>query len=128
MRVNNDDLMMVDGSAAPSDMSTDIEFKPQWLGHIANYSIQIFFSGAPVGSFKLQISNDIGTPNAQGDAKKYATVTHWTDVADSVLSVTASGDVAWEVQNTGAEWVRVVWLASSGSGTITSARCKVKGV
>jgi hypothetical protein len=128
MRVNNDDLLVVDGVAQPTDMTSSITMKPQWLGHIANYSIQIFFTGSPTGTFKLQISNDTGTPNAQGDAKKYAGVTHWTDYDGSPLSVAAAGDVAWDVQNTGAEWVRVVYTPASGSGTITSARCKVKGV
>lgn len=124
MRVNNQDLLI----NSPTDLSSSFEMQPIWLGHIVNYGIQIFFTGTPGGNFKLQVSNDPGHPNSQSDEEKVEGVDHWTDVADSAFTVSAAGDVYWDVQNSGSEWVRVVWTQTSGSGTITSARCKVKGV
>lgn len=128
MRVANENLLVIDGAAATTSLGASLNMRPIWLGHIANYSIQIFFSGTPSGTFKLQISNDVGQPQASGDAQKYNGVSNWTDVADSSISVSAAGDVAWEVQNSGSEWVRVVYTRSASTGTITSARAKLKGV
>jgi hypothetical protein len=128
MRVANDDLMLVDGEPADGDLSFSTVFKPQYLGHIASFSIQIFFTGTPVGAFKLQASNDPGHPMAAGDSLKYATVTHWSDISGTQVNVTTAGDVFWDVQNSGYEWVRVKYTAVSGAGDVTSARCKVKGI
>lgn len=128
MRVNNENLLEIDNVAQSYDMSSSFNMKPIWLGHIANYSIQIFFSGTPGGNFRLQASCDPGKPNAASEAEKYNGVVNWTDVADSAFTVSAAGDVMWDVQNTGYEWVRVVWTQTSGSGSVTSARAKVKGV
>ncbi len=127
MRVSNDNLLVLDGVAQPVDMSTNINFKPIYLGSIVNYAIQIFFTGSPSGQFKLQMSNDVGNPSAPKESLQFEAVTNWTDVADSSFSVAAAGNVMWDVQNTGGEWVRVVYTDAGGTGTITSARSKVKG-
>ncbi len=127
-RVNNENLLLVGGVQQTTDMSSSFNMKPVWLGHIVNYSIQVVFTGTPGGNFTLQASCDPGHPNAASDAEKYADVVNWTTVADSAFTVSAAGDVMYNVQNTGYEWVRVVWTQTSGSGTITSARVKVKGV
>ena len=128
MRVKNENLMVIDGSAAPASMAVTINFKPIWLGHIANYNIQVVFSGAPNGEFKLQVSNDEGQPAAQGDAQKYVGVTNWSDYSNSTQAISASGDHSYEVMESGHNWVRLVWTPTSGSGTILSARAYLKGV
>lgn len=129
MRVNNENLLEIDGVAAPIDLSTSQNLKPVWLGHIVNYSIQLVFTGTPAGNFKLQVSNDPGRPDASSEVEQSAAVTHWTDVVDSASTVSAAGDIMYDVINSGTEWVRVVWTAT-GAGTtpvLTHARCKVKG-
>ena len=133
MRVANENLLVTDNGPAPADMSIAINFRPIWLGHIANFSIQIFFTGSPVGTFKLQMSNDYGfnnsgSPNTPKEVLQTAKITNWTDIVDSPLAVSAAGNVAWNFQNAGFEWVRVVYTPTSGTGTITSAKAKVKGV
>jgi hypothetical protein len=108
-------------------MASSFNMTPIWLGHICNFSIQLVFTGAPVGTFKLQCSNDPGT--AQGPGIPQATgVVNWTDIADSGAPITAAGDLVYQYENAGFPWVRVVYTATSGSGSLTSARANVKGV
>ena len=125
MRVKNEDLLDESGAV---NLAVDATLKPVWLGHIANYAIQLVFSGAPVGSFKLQASNDVGSINSAGSSMQESSITNWTDVADSAVAVTASGDIMWTVENAGYTWVRVVWTVTSGTGSLNSARAYVKGV
>lgn len=81
-----------------------------------------------MGNFKLQVSNDLGQINSQSRTMQDSNVVNWSDVANSAFTVSAAGDVFWDVQNAGHRWVRVVWTATGGSGTITSAKVNGKGV
>lgn len=122
MRIGNDELNM------DSDLSASQTSEPVWLGHIANFSIQVVFTGTPGGNFKLQMSNDEGNPTAAKEADRDYKIENWTDIADSAFTVSAAGDVAWNYRDCGFRWVRVVYTQTSGSGTITSIRFNVKGV
>lgn len=121
MRIANENLQ-----TTPTDMSTSFNMSPVWLGHICNFSIQLFFTGSPTGTFKLQCSNDPGTPNSSN--QQAVGVVNWTDVAGSSQGVVAGGDITWNVQNAGYNFVRVVYTSAGGTGTVTSARANVKGV
>lgn len=123
MRIANDVL-----SFDSTDLSANRTSEPVWLGHIANYSIQLVFTGTPGGNFKLQCSNDEGNPAAAKEVDRDWEVVNWTDVADSAFTVSAAGDVTWDVQNAGYRWVRVVWTQTSSTGTLTSARFNCKGI
>ena len=120
MRINSD-VLTLDGT----DMTSNITSNPIWLGHIANYAIQLVFSGSPDGEFKLQASCDAYDPkNPAGSS-----ITNWTDINGSTEVVTAAGNHIWSVENAGYTFVRVVWTDSaSGASTIDSARYMVKGV
>ena len=92
MRIRTEDLTL-DGT----DMTSNIVSNQIWLGHIANYAIQLVFTGSPNGAFKLQASVD--EPDKKNPAE--TTVTNWTDIADSTQTITASGDHMWTVENAG---------------------------
>jgi len=128
MRINNEDLLEVDGVRATKDMASSFNLKPLYLGHVANYAIQLVFTGSPVGTLKLQVSNDPGKPDAGSEAQKYADVTNWTDLGNSSQAISASGDHVWTVENAGYTWVRAVYTATSGTGTLTHARANTKGI
>lgn len=126
MRVKNYNIL----TSGPQDLSSNVEFAPIPLEHIANYAIQLFFTGPLTGNFKLQASNDEAPafmPSLNQDQLN-TYITHWTDIADSAVAVTASGDIMWTVENAGYSYVRIVWTVGSGSGVLTSARSYVKGV
>lgn len=123
MRIANEDLI----NATPVDLSVSANLRPLWLGHICNYSIQLVFTGSPVGSFKLQASDDPGMANG-GQQPQALNVTNWSDVSGSTVAVSAAGNVLYDIANAGYNFVRVVYTATSGTGSLTSARANVKGV
>jgi hypothetical protein len=126
MRIGNDDITL-----SGTSMAVDITSDPIWLGHIANYSIQIVFTGTPDGVFKLQLSNDEGNPSAAKEADRDFGIVNWTSIGGSSQIISAAGDLSYQVENAGYRWVRLVWEATSaGSGTptITSCRFNVKGI
>jgi hypothetical protein len=125
MRIANDSLNI------SANLATDQQSDPIWLGHIANYSIQLVFTGTPDGVFKLQLSNDDGNPTASRESDRDYEVVNWTDIGGSSQIISAAGDLSYQVENAGYRWVRLVWEATSagsGSPQITSARFNVKGV
>lgn len=124
MKINNKSL--IEGISGV-DMTSDIQSGFVFLGHIANFSIQVIFTGStPNGSLFLQASNDKGFT---GINLPNATITNWTDVTTSEQVITASGDHLWNVQDCGYRWVRFIWRdAASTGGTITVAQFNVKGV
>ena len=124
MRIGNDQINIDD------DLSVNQVSEPIWLGHICNYSIQLFFSGTPDGVFKLQLSNDAGNPQAPQEADRDFKITHWTDIGGSSQIVSAAGDLAYQVENAGYRWVRLVYEASSAgtSPVLDSAIFNVKGI
>lgn len=92
------------------------------------FSIQIFFTGTPTGSFKLQMSDYhaySGQPSTAGTGLNAPPPSGmWTDIANSAFTVTAAGNVAWDYSWPGFNWVRVVYTdTSSGASTaiITSS-------
>lgn len=124
MRIGNNDLIE---SGTLTDMATSITSTPTYLGHTCNFAIQLEFTGSPNGVLKMQVSSDEGDPSFK-QPNNYANVTHWSDIAGSSQTITEAGTHMWEVANAGTCWVRFVYTRSSGTGTLTSAICNVKGV
>jgi hypothetical protein len=83
------------------------------------YGIQVFFTGTPTGTFKLQCSMD---PAVAAEALPQASVfqpVNWTDIPQSSFAVTSAGNEVWNIQDIGYNWVRLVYTDSSG-GTSTA--------
>ncbi len=98
-------------------MGASINSKGVDLQGLDVYSIHAVYSGGtPVGTLKLQISNDIVGAGTSSDPASL--VTNWTDYTGSSLSISAAGDYMWKVTSSGERWVRLVYTRSSGSGTL----------
>lgn len=95
------------------------------LNQIPLFSIQAVFTGSPVGTLKLQISNDIVNPISTG--QQAAEVVNWTDYTGSSTAVSGAGNFVWNCLESGYRWVRLVYTPASGTGTL-NATLSGKGV
>lgn len=94
------------------DMSANITSSDIPLDFKSGFSVQAVFTGAPDGSFKMQVSND-----------DTASPTNWSDVTGSSQAITAAGDIMWVYDGAHFKWARIVFTFSSGTGT-----CNAKAV
>lgn len=86
-------------------------------------SIQAVYTGSPVGTLKLQISNDIVSAPPGGGTNLASLVTNWSDYTGSSLSISAAGDFTYNLLDIGYRWLRLVYTKSSGTGTINATFC-----
>lgn len=86
------------------DLSDDFTSEPIPTSRLFNYSVEFAWSGAAlVGEIALEISND---------------KTHWQEYQDSPTPVTgANGQHILEVNEITTGWVRLVYRATSGTGS-----------
>lgn len=116
MRKNQTQLVSAVSMGA-SVTSIGLDLNQQVLG-----SISAIFSGSPVGTFKLQISNDIVPVNPSATnpvgSDPAGAVVNWTDYTGSSQAISASGDFTWNLLDIGYRWIRLVYTRSSGSGTL----------
>jgi len=125
MKVSNDSI-----SFSSTDLSASRNSEPVNVQNVVNYAVQLVFTGTPAGNFKLQASCDEGQPAATTEAQRASGVVNWTDVADTATTVSAAGNLMYDVTNAGHNWFRVVYTAT-GAGTtpvLTSSRFNTKGV
>lgn len=99
-------------------MAVSIASLPVNLQFYVFFSIQALWTGTPTGTLLVQISND--DPNI-------VTPLNWSTYTGSSQSLTGSaGDFMWNFFPTGYNWARLIYTASSGSGTL-NARVAAKG-
>lgn len=122
MRISNKALINTD--AAPLVVVASYASKAVWLGHISDFAIQLAFTASSC-TFKLQGSCDEGDSNGQSQTEYEAKITNWSDISASAVPSTGAGNIMYNMQSAGYNWVRVV---ITGSATITSARFNVKGI
>lgn len=109
------------------DASVSFNSSPGLLAHVFSFSIQGVITGTAAGTMKLQGSND-PVPDANFRQTAVWTPTNWTDIADSAEPITGAGNIMYDFNHCpGYNWVRVVYTASSGTGTIT-LRLNTKGM
>lgn len=107
---------------AATVLNTTVSSTPMQIYEMYGYSIQVVFTGTPTGTFKLQASNDpVYASNIPAGAR---VVTNWTDIANSMVTVTAAGDYMWNVTDSMYNFVRVVYTdGSAGASTAVLTVC-----
>lgn len=90
---------------------------------VMGWAAQFSFTGTPVGTMKVQVSCDPGS-KSPFDGQFSA---NWTDMAGSTQNVTGAGTVLYNVNWAYYSWVRYIYTAASGTGTI-SGRVNVKDI
>ena len=102
MPITNQKLVTI---LAAGDMAGSLTSDPFSVQKDTNCAIQAVFSGStPTGTFHLKASNDGVT---------YTTI----DSADT--SISASGDILWNITNIGFAYLELVYTRVSGTGTCT---------
>jgi hypothetical protein len=98
-----------------------------YIGRVVNYAVQVVFTGSPTGTLKLQVSCDVGNPNA---SLPYSddSVINWVDLPGTSTSITAAGTSFFNLVDAGYSWVRVVYTHTSGTAQITVAQIHMKGL
>lgn len=94
-----------------------------YAGDFASLSYQLSLTTASA-SVKMQISNDLGSPNIADESRRDDRVTTWTDVAASVTAVSANGTLVYSIPDVTFAWFRLV---VTGTGTVDSARFVARG-
>lgn len=102
------------------DMSANINSSATLIEWVFGYSIQVVMSGAPVGSLKLQASNDFDA------GRPMAAPVNWTDIALTTQAVNGAGTAFYNIPDSMYRWVRLVYTFTSGTGSMT-ARIQTKG-
>lgn len=94
------------------DMSSSITSSAIDLSSTQGFSIQAYWSGSPSGSFQLEVSNNLGST--------------WAVYQDSDVTLPVAGNqIFWNVSEVHFDQVRLVYTATSGSGTLTAwINCK----
>lgn len=111
-------------------LSANRNSEPIPLKNIFMYSIAAIIAGTPTGTIKLQVSNDPETNDSMPSNNSQPQPTHWIDLANSSVAVSAAGETMWSVKDCSYNWVRVSYVdGSSGSSTATmSIVVNCKGV
>lgn len=109
------------GTPADLDMSASFNSQPYSVENLSHGSIQAIWATvtAPVGTFKLQVSNNAFKNNVgTDDSNNWNTGATWEDMpGSSVDAGGAAGHHMWELWKCGYEAIRIVYTRTSGSGT-----------
>lgn len=109
MRVSND-LVFTAQSIASSVNSNAV-----FTGYMVTASVQAVTTSTAVGTLKLQYSNDPGSPIER------TVPTNWSDVPSATVAVSSAGVYAIAKLDISYNWLRLAYVATSGTGNITTA-------
>lgn len=94
-------------------MGASFESDPLSVLYFRGYSITCTWTGsAPTGTLKLQVSND--TSDVAAD------LVNWEDLADSSVSITASGQQVYNIRYVYYNKIKLVYTRTSGDGTMSA--------
>lgn len=109
--------------AVNQDMSTSSKTIGLDLNQEFGYSIQAVWTGAPVGTFTVEVSNDIvpvapATSNPVGP-NPAANVVNWSTYTNSEVTTDgANGNWTWISQLIPYRWARLSYASTSGTGSL----------
>ena len=84
-------------------------------------SISIDWTGTPVGSFSLAVSNEITAAGALPSDASFDTI------EGSTVAVSTDSQQTWIfTEEYYVKWMRIVWTYTSGTGTVTRASIATK--
>ena len=101
-----------DIAGAPAPVSAAID-----ASQIYSISAQVVMTGSsPTGTLKLQASNDkINAANLALDTVP----TNWSDIPNASVAISATGAFLVPKTDLSYQWVRALWVQTSGTGTVT---------
>lgn len=121
--INRNNISMIPGGALALGANAATNGFSVLPGTLA--SIQAAWTGAPVGNFALQVSNDPITPNP--DTSLPTQPTNWsTYTGTTVAAGGGAGNWLWQVP-AGFAFVQLIYTSTSGSGSLTSVQLVTKG-
>lgn len=104
-----------------ASMASTITGPPTNINLLPGISYDISWTGAPVGTFSIQVSNTY-VPNTDGSV---STTGNWTTLPSGSFSGTypvpsgTPGNGFLDVFGTEAAWIRFVYTPTSGTGSLT---------
>lgn len=103
------------------DMSTaEIDSIGMDMRQNLNGAIQAVYTGAPVGTIKLQFSTDIQVPGCENQNTCCPSSSTWNDYTGSSQAVAAAGRFAWNLLDAGYACLRLVYVKTSGTGSLNA--------
>ncbi len=125
MRVFNRPL----ATAVPLNADYTSTYTP--LKSIFTYSMAILITGTPTGTVQLQASNDPETneyqTNTTSGVMPATGPTNWVAIDNSATSVTAAGNIMYNVSDVGYNYVRVQYTDGSGGTSTATATIVFNG-
>lgn len=113
--VHLETIQIVGGTSGISgDMSTTITSLYVNIDEAVSYAVQAVFVGSPNGTIQLQASNDVLLSSA-------SVPVNWTVIPTTVQVISPStGNYMVNVELPAYSWVQLVYIPTSGSGTMTA--------
>lgn len=93
-------------------LNTNVASRAILIANTTNVSFHSVISGAPVGSLRIEISDDTTEDRDQ--------VISWIVYKDSPIAISAAGQYMISVADIPEKWVRIVYIVTSGDGFITT--------
>lgn len=102
-------------------MSANILSAVTSIAHLDNVGLQFNFTGAPVGTFNIQVSADY-QEDAQGNVQNAG---NWVTLVPPALSSVpvaagAPDSIYIDLNQLSSAWIRVQYAFTSGSGTLNA--------
>lgn len=104
-------------SADAVDASVSFNGAPALMEQFWGYSVEVIITGTVTGSLKLQGADEFRVPSMNDPTGTNVVV--WMDISGSTQAITGSGQGMYNSSSCQFRWIRPVYTAVSGTGTIT---------